>query len=44
MGPNEIPVPVYLSMAGIEDTEEAGILYSMQEDANQLIAKLPLLQ
>lgn len=44
MGPNEIPVPVYLSMAGIADTEEAVILYSMQEDANQLIAKLPLLQ
>lgn len=44
MGPDEVPVPVYLSMAGIENTEEAGILYSMQEDANQLIAKLPLLQ
>ena len=48
MGPEEIPVPVYLVM-GQPDTEgwtaeETEILWSMQEDANQLIAKLPLLQ
>ena len=43
LGPDEIPVPVNLHMAQLAtDAEED--LFKMQEDANQLIAKLPLLQ
>lgn len=43
MGPDGIPVTVNLSMGRLSsDAEET--LFRMQEDANQLIAKLPLLQ
>lgn len=43
-----VPVPVNLLMAQLQtegwETEETEILFSMQEAANQLVAKLPLLE
>ena len=48
MNADGIPVPVYLLMAELDlsgwDEADAALLYSMQEESNQLIEKLPLLQ
>ena len=47
MGQDEVPVPVNILLAELTldgwTTEEAEILYSMQEASNELIARLPLL-